>query len=173
MQPTGSQRGASIPTRGRRLFAASWAVAVVLAWASTILLWALGPSEEAFHAAMVPGSIVPVAWTAYGAFVLVRRDFGGELERMAVAWTVSLLASVPVTALLLGEFGEALFAGYAVGVAAGLLSAGIYLPFAAVVACAWFAGIAKGQRVRVAITVVGALSWAAAATIGHALGMAG
>lgn len=146
---------------------------MVLAWASTILLWALGPSEEAFHAAMVPGSIVPVAWTAYGTFVLVRRDFGGELERIAVAWTVSLLASVPVTALLLGEFGEALFAGYAVGVAAGLLSAGIYLPFAAVVACTWFAGIAKGQRVRIAITVVGALSWATAATIGHALGMSG
>ena len=159
--------------RGKRVFLVSWAVAVALAWASTILLWALGPSEETFLAAMVPGSIVPVAWTAYGAFVLVRRDFGGELERIAVAWTVSLLASVPATALLLGEFGEALFAGYAVGVAAGLLSAGIYLPFAAVVACAWFAGIAKDRRVCIAITVVGALSWAGAATLGHALGMAG
>ena len=159
--------------RGKRVFLLSWAVAVALAWASTILLWSLGPSEEAFHAAMVPGSIVPVAWTAYGAFVLARRDFGGELERIAVAWTVSLLASVPVTALLLGEFGEALFAGYAVGVAAGLLSAGIYLPFAAVVACAWFAGIAKDRRARIAITVVGALSWVAAATLGHALGMSG
>ena len=159
--------------RGRRIFLASWAVAVALAWASTILLWVLGPSEQTFLAAMVPGSVVPVAWTAYGAFVLVRRDWSGELQRMAAAWTVSLLASLPLTALALGEFGEALFTGYSVGIAAGLLSAGIYLPFAAVVGCAWVAGVAKTRSVRVAATALGALAWAAAAALGHALGMAG
>ena len=159
--------------RGKLVFLVSWAVAVALAWASTILLWTIDPNEAASLAAMVPGGIVPVVWTAYGIFVLVRRDFGGERERIAVAWTASLLASAPLTALLLGDFGGALFAGYAVGVGAGLLSAGIYLPFAAVVACAWFAGIAKGPRARVAITAAGALSWTVAATIGHALGVSG
>lgn len=146
---------------------------MALAWASTILLWVLGPSERTFLAAMVPGSVVPVAWTAYGAFVLARRDWDGELQRMAAAWTVSLLVSVPLTALLLGEFSEALFTGYSVGIAAGLLSAGIYLPFAAVVGCAWVAGVAKTQSIRIAATVLGALAWAGSAVLGHALGMAG
>lgn len=156
-----------------RLFLISWAVAVPLAWASTILLWVLGPSEEAFYVAAAIGGVVPTAWTLYGGFVLLRRAWQSDLARIAAAWTVSLLASLPFSALALRDVGDMLGAGYAIAVAAGLLSAGIYLPFAAVVYCAWLAGSSRSRAVRFVATGGGAAAWVLAAVLGAALGQAG
>lgn len=156
-----------------RLFWVSWAVAVPLGWASTILLWVLGPGEGALYAVAALGGAVPIAWTLYGGFVLLRRTWQSDLQRIAAAWTVSLLASAPLTALALQDVGDLFFAGYAIGVAAGILSAGIYLPFAAVVYCAWLAGTTRNRTIRVVAAMAGAAAWALAAALGAALGQAG
>ena len=170
-----------------RLFLISWAVAVPLAWAATILLWVLGPSEEALFVVAAIGGSVPIAWTLYGGFtllrgglallrggfVLLRRAWLDDLQRIAETWTASLLASVPLSALALRDVGDLLGAGYAIGVAAGVLSAGIYLPFAAVVYCAWLAGTSRSRAVRIAATIAGTAGWVLAAVLGAALGQAG
>ena len=156
-----------------RLFLISWAVAVPLAWAATILLWVLGPSERAFYVVAAIGGAVPIAWTLYGGFVLLRRAWRDDLQRIAAMWTASLLASVPFSALALQDVGDQLGAGYAVGIAAGVLSAGIYLPFAAVVYCAWLAGTSRSGAVRVGAAVAGTVGWVLAVVLGAALGQAG
>lgn len=156
-----------------RLFWISWSVAVPIAWAATILLWVLGPSEEAVYAMMVPAGIVPAAWTLYGGFVLLRRAWRNDIDRIAAAWTITLLGSLPLTALMLRDGGEQLLAGYAIGIAAGLLSAGIYLPFTAVVYCAWLAGTSPRRAIRIAATAAGIVAWTIAAVLGAVLGQSG
>ena len=158
---------------GARLFWISWGVAVPIAWAATILLWVLGPSEEAVYAVMVPAGVVPVAWTLYGGFVLLRRTWQSDIDRIAAAWTIALLGSLPLTALTLRDAGEQLLAGYAIGIAAGLLSAGIYLPFTAVVYCAWLAGTSRRRAIRIAATAAGIVAWTIAAVLDAALGQSG
>lgn len=158
---------------GARLFWISWGVAVPIAWAATILLWVLGPSEEAVYAVMVPAGVAPAAWTLYGGFVLLRRTWQSDIDRIAAAWTIALLGSLPLTALALRDAGEQLLAGYAIGIAAGLLSAGIYLPFTAIVYCAWLAGTSRRRAIRIAATAACIVAWTIAAVLGAALGQSG